>query len=453
MSTEREIPPLQRKGVHIKTFGCQMNVYDSRRLMAKLVERGYEEASDIRNAQVVLLNTCTIRDKAEHKVLSLLGELKGIKEKKNQILGVTGCVAQRVGRTLLDKVPHLDLVLGPDRIDEIGKYIEQIESTGARILDTKLSQNPKERQYSQPMAISRPRPSEYLTVMKGCDHFCTYCIVPFVRGREQSRPILEILQDVKQLSERGTKEVVFVGQNINTYGKGTEESLAELIEKTHEIEGISRIRYITSHPKDLSDDLISQFGSVPKLCPALHLPFQAGSDRILKEMGRLYTQRDYLLKIEKLKKACPGIALSTDVIVGFPGETDSEFQETLNVLEEVRFSSAFLFQYSPRPGTRASKVYGREDQIPEPIKKDRLLQAQITTLRHIDSENKSYVGTLQDCLIEGIDKKNINLSGRTPTHKVVNILNLNEEAIGKILSVRITHASPTSLMGTPAALN
>ena len=433
------------KKVHIKTFGCQMNVYDSNRMLGLLQERGFVVEPDLREADVVLINTCSIRAKSEQKVLSLLGELKGIKDKKPEtVLGISGCIGQRMGRTLLHRVPHLDLVFGPDSVDRVVPLVEEVMARGARLVEAEFEK--MSRAYVQPaVVLDKTKPSEYLTIMKGCDHFCTYCIVPYVRGREKSRAISEVLEDVRKLVDRGTKEVVFLGQNINTYGKGTEENLAQLIERAHEIEGLERIRYVTSHPRDLGMDLIEQFGKLPKLMPALHLPFQSGSNRILKRMSRLYTREDYLVKIEALRKACPEIALSTDAIVGFPGETEEEFEETLTLMEQVKFSLAFMFKYSPRPGTRAMIYAGEE--VPEKIKEARLARLLKVVYPQIDAENRQYIGKITPVLIEAMDKKDMNFTGRNPAGKLVHVFNAGAACVGKVIDVEVTDANGSNLKG------
>ncbi len=431
------------KTIHFKTFGCQMNVYDSERMQSLLETQGFKVEPELARADVVIINTCSIRDKAEHKVLSLLGQLKPLKDRyPNRVIGVAGCVGQRIGRTLLQKVPHLDLVLGPDQIDEIGSLVEHALKQGKRTVSAKLDDSG--RTYSQPAVIHRAKVSEFLTIMKGCDHFCTYCIVPFVRGREKSRSIAEIVDDVRRLALQGTKEITFLGQNINTYGKGTDENLAMLIEQTHALDGIERIRYVTSHPRDLGQDLIDQFGSLPKLMPALHLPFQSGSNNILKKMSRLYTREQYLEKIAALRKACPDIALSTDVIVGFPGETEAEFQETLDVLTQVGFSCAYLFKYSPRPGTRA---FALGDEVPESIKEDRLKRAQDIAFGYMENENKAMLGKRYPVLVQDLDRKGWRYSGRTPSNKLIHIENAGEATMGKIIEVEMTEATVASLRG------
>lgn len=420
-----------------------MNVYDSDRMQSILAAKGFRSEPELRKADVILINTCSIRDKSEQKVLSLLGELKGLKQKDpKKVIAISGCVGQRMGRTLLQRVPHLDLVLGPDAIDRVGELIQNVVDRGERLVEAKFDTDG--RSYSQPCVVNRAKPSEFLTIMKGCDHFCTYCIVPFVRGREKSRSIEEIIQDVKNFVARGTKEITFLGQNINTYGKGTGQKLSQLIDEANKVEGLERIRYVTSHPRDLGEDLINQFGTVEKLCPQLHLPFQAGSDRILKAMSRLYTQELYLKKVELLRAACPDIALSTDVIVGFPGETEEDFQQTLKVLSEVKFSSAFMFKYSPRPGTKAAE-FGEE--VPEPIKEERLARAQKVVYSQIELENLKYRNQVVPVLIESMDKKKKFFSGRTPHSKLVHVMNVGDASVGKIIDVEITDTNVSCLKG------
>lgn len=435
---------MQMPSFHIKTFGCQMNVYDSDRMAASLRSRGYRAELNAAAADVILINTCSIRAKSEQKVLSLLGQLRPLKKKNPEmVIGIAGCVGQRMGRTLLQRVPHLDLVFGPDGIDRVHDLVEAARARGKRAVDTQM--DAPGRTYSQPAIVHEARPSEFLTIMKGCDHFCTYCIVPFVRGREKSRPIAEVLEDVRKLVARGTKEVTFLGQNINTYGKGTPENLAQLIEQANGIDGLERIRYVTSHPRDLGTDLIEQFGRVEKLCPSLHLPFQSGSNKILKRMSRLYTREQYLEKIRLLREACPEIALSTDVIVGFPGETGEDFEASLSLMKEIGFTMAYMFKYSPRPGTRAFAYEGEE--VPESVKDERLARLQEAAFGPMEAMNRALVGTTTPVLIEAVDKKDCYYSGRSPHARRVHVLNAGDACLGKILDVEITEANASCLRG------
>jgi len=423
-----------------------MNVYDSDRMASVLKKTGYDLAVDIRDADVVLINTCSIREKAENRVLTMLGQLKPLKAKKpGLVIGVAGCVGQRMGRKLLQKVAHLDLVLGPDGIDKIADLVTQVERDGLRVVDTVLDSDGG-RHYSQPLVVQKARPTEYMTVMKGCDHFCTYCIVPYVRGREKSRSISEIIGDVERLVAAGTREITFLGQNINTYGKGTGESLAELLERANEIHGLQRIRFLTSHPRDMDDDLISKFGRIEKLMPQLHLPFQAGSDAILKRMARLYTRGEYLEKVRALRQACPDLSLSTDVIVGFPGETEEDFAQSLSLLGEVGFGFAYLFKYSRRPGTRAY-AYEKSEEIPDAVKDERLARAISLSNDFIQKQNESMVGNITPVLIESIDKKQRYYFGRNPHNKLVHVLNAGQACVGKVVGVEITQATNNNLKG------
>ncbi len=437
------VPDKPIRTIHIKTFGCQMNVYDSDRMKSVLQNQGFVYEPELRKADVILLNTCSIRDKAEHKVLSLLGELKPLKEKDpKKVIGVTGCVGQRLGRTLLQRIPHLDLVMGPDAVDRVGDIVTSVLNEGRRVLEAKMDADG--RAYQQPAIVLAGRPAEYITIMKGCDHFCTYCIVPFVRGREKSRSIAEIITDVRNFVAKGTKEITFLGQNINTYGKGTGETLAQLIEAANEVEGLERIRYVTSHPRDLGMDLISQFGSVEKLCPALHLPFQSGSDPVLKRMSRLYTNAEYRGKIDALRKQCPEIAISGDAIIGFPGETEEDFQKTFEMAKDIGFSLLYMFKYSPRPGTRAFE-YGEE--VDEKIKNERLKRLQDLSNAYTQTENENCIGTTQKILVEAMDRKNLHFSGRSLQNKMTHILNAGEACVGKVIDVEITAATGSNLRG------
>lgn len=439
------------KSVFVKTFGCQMNVYDSDRMMGLLQADGFSRASDVREADVILVNTCSIRDKSEHKVLSLLGQLRPLKEKKpDTVIGITGCVAQRLGRTLLHRIPHLDLVMGPDSVERVVPLVKDALHRGLRTvdshLDTKL--HPEARTYTQPAlspASGKSKPSEFLTIMKGCDHFCTYCIVPYVRGRERSRSIAEVIRDVENLVAHGTREVVFLGQNINTYGKGSTENLAQLLEAANGVKDLERIRYVTSHPRDLGDDLIAQFGTLEKLCPALHLPFQSGSNAVLKRMSRLYRREDYLEKTEKLRAACPSLALSADVIVGFPSETDQDFEETLDIIRKVEFSTVFSFKYSPRPGTRAIAYKG--DEVPETVKDARLLELQVLVNSIVERENASYLGRKTSVLMESLDRKARHYTGRNPQGKLVHVINAGPATVGKTLDIEVTECTGSNLRG------
>ena len=320
----------------------------------------YLETKNAREADFILINTCSVREKPEHKVYSALGRYKWLKEKRGAIIGVAGCVAQQEGDRLLDRVPYLDMVIGTHAISMLPQLLQKIEVSGERVCETSFDQNGK---YLEAILPQKPldKVKSYVTIMQGCDHFCSFCIVPYVRGREKSRSSQEIIEEVKHLAEMGVKEVCLLGQNVNGYGKGLEEeiSFSELLERINEIEGLQRIRFTTSHPKDLSEELIQAFSKLPKLCEHIHLPFQSGSDKVLKAMHRGYTKESYLEKIDRMKKVCPSIAVTADVIVGFPGEEEEDFGETLDLMQKVRFDDLFSFKYSPRKGTRAAQFQGQ----------------------------------------------------------------------------------------------
>src|SRR4030066_929676 len=359
-----------QKRVYIETYGCQMNEHDTERILRLLEGVNYLETKNPREADFILINTCSVREKPEHKVYSALGRYKWLKEERGTIIGVAGCVAQQEGDRLLDRVPYLDMVIGTHAIPMIPQLLQKKGVSGERVCETRFDQN---GQYLKAVLPEKPlaKVKSYVTIMQGCDHFCSFCIVPYVRGRERSRPSWEILKEIRHLAEMGVKEVFLLGQNVNGYGKGLEGEVdfPRLLDQINEIEGIERIRFTTSHPADLSDALIQDFSELEKLCEHIHLPFQSGSDRILKAMHRGYTRESYLERIGRLKEVCPPIAVTADVIVGFPGEEEEDFKETLDLMENVRFDDLYSFKYSPRKGTRAAQF---EDKIEECVKQDRL---------------------------------------------------------------------------------
>ncbi len=433
------------KRVYIETYGCQMNEYDTERILRLLEGSNYLETKDVKEADFILINTCSVREKPEHKVYSALGRFKWLKEKKGAIIGVAGCVAQQEGGRLLDRVPYLDMVIGTHAIPMLPQLLQEIEVSGQRVCETGFDQNGK---YLGAILPQKPlnKVKSYVTIMQGCDHFCSFCIVPYVRGREKSRSSREIIEEVKRLTEMGVKEVCLLGQNVNSYGKGFEEevSFSELLELINEIEGIERIRFTTSHPKDLSEELIQAFSKLPKLCEHIHLPFQSGSDRILKAMHRGYTKESYLEKIDHLKEVCPSIALTADVIVGFPGEEGEDFKQTLDLMERVRFDDLFSFKYSPRKGTRAAQF---TDKVEEKIKQDRLSILQEIQKGITLQKNQELEGRIEEVLVEGRSKQSDNdVTGRTRSNKIVNFEG-NITLVGKLIPVQITKAYPHSLRG------
>ena len=434
-----------KRRVYIETYGCQMNEHDTERMLRLLEGISYSETKEPKEADFILINTCSVREKPEHKVYSALGRFKKLKEENGTIIGVAGCVAQQEGERLIERIPYLDMVIGTQAIPLLPQLLQTIEVSGKRVCETGFDKNGK---YLE--AISRRRPLDeiksYVTIMQGCDHFCSFCIVPYVRGREQSRPSHEIIEEVKALAEGGIKEVYLLGQNVNGYGKGLKGELAfpELLRQINEIEGIERIRFTTSHPRDLSAELIQAYSRLSKLCEHIHLPFQSGSNKILEAMHRGYARESYLEKIDRLKETCPSIALTADVMVGFPGEEDEDFRQTLDLIEKVRFDDLFSFKYSPRKGTRAAEF---EDRVEEKVKQDRLsilqeIQREITL-----QKNQALVGGVEEVLVEGQNKQSDrDVTGRTRSNKIVNFEG-DLGLVGKLVHVRITEAFPHSLKG------
>ena len=444
-----------------------MNIYDSEQMAIRLKALEYKLSPFSERADLIIVNTCAIREKAEQKVFSLLGRLARLKKKNpDLILGVGGCVAQQEGKKLLQRVPCLDLVFGTHVAGRLPELIKRIEQQGCRIVDIGISdqKNSIESviQYDQNINISK-----FVTIMQGCENFCTYCVVPYVRGKEISRKPEAIIREIKTLVKFGAGEITLLGQNVNSYGKKEGLStFSELLTSINQIKGLHRIRFTTSHPKDLSDDLIDCFANLDKLCHHIHLPVQSGSNKILRRMNRKYTREEYLEKIEKLRKICPDIAVSTDLIAGFPGESKSDFEDTLELMKQVEYDSIFAFKYSDRPNAKAA---GFHDKISENEKRKRLqgilkLQEGFTA-----QKNSSLTGSIQPVLVEGLSKKqdmdnphnsnsNVQWTGRTSTNKIVNFFHNNDREFsddsiadriydGKLVDVKIEKALLHSLKG------
>lgn len=471
--------PSPARLIHIKTFGCQMNVNDSDRMLQVLAPHNYEPTEDPSRADVILLNTCSVRDKAEQKMLSELGRLAPLKEYNDQlILGVAGCVAQQEGARLLKKVPYLDLVLGPDHVAELPQVLERVRTSQRRLSETRQL---KRRDYrfveAAPKAPGEQGVTEFVTVMKGCDKVCTYCIVPFTRGREVSKPPEMIAREVERLVAAGVREVTLLGQNVNSYGKDLQRwgdqdiDFARLLDTVDGVEGLERLRFTTSHPMDCTDALIDRFGRLRTLCSYFHLPVQSGSERVLQAMRRHTTREHYMGRIERLRQRDPDIALSTDIIVGFPGETREEFEETLELLQRVQYDSLFAFKYSPRPGTKAADL---PDDVPTAEKKRRLAQV-FEVQRPITAARMArYAGRTVEVLVEGPSRSTVRgpgastiqdlsgragwqLTGRTRTNVIVNFP-LPEGAtplgrvadggwIGRLVQVKVQEVLAHSLYG------
>jgi tRNA-2-methylthio-N6-dimethylallyladenosine synthase len=426
-----------------------MNENDSERMLRLLEASDYSETRNPEKADLILINTCSVREKPEHKVYSALGRFRGLKNGRGAVVGVTGCVAQQEGERLLDRVPYLDLVVGTHAIPLLPQLVHRVEVLGERICETGWDAEGKYLKAIRPQGRSQGSMTSvksYVTIMQGCDHFCSFCIVPYVRGRERSRPSGEVIEEVRHLAARGVKEVCLLGQNVNSYGKGLsgEVDFADLLREIDAIEGIERIRFTTSHPEDLSEKLIRSFGRLEKLCEHIHLPFQSGSDRILKRMHRGYTRASYLEKIDRLRKACPPMAITADAIVGFPGEEEKDFEETLDLLGRVRFDELFSFKYSSRKGTRAAQF---EDHVEPQVKQERLsvlqkLQKEITL-----EKNEALEGSSEEVLVEGSSKQGSrDVTGRTRSNKIVNFEG-DRSLRGALVTVRITQAYAHSLRG------
>ncbi len=430
--------------VYIETYGCQMNEDDSDRILRLLEDLHYVETKEADHADLVLINTCSVREKPEHKVYSALGRYKRLKEGRGTIIGVAGCVAQQEGERLLDRVPYLDLVIGTQAIHMLPQMLERIEKK-ERVCETGADPEGKYLT-APPFRKPLPRVKSFVTIMQGCDHFCSFCIVPYVRGREKTRPSREVLDEVRRLAEMGGKEVCLLGQNVNSYGKGVagELDFSDLLSRINEIEGIRRIRFTTSHPQDLSEQLIQAFSKLDKLCEHIHLPFQSGSDRVLKRMHRGYTKASYLEKVDRLKILCPSIAITGDVIVGFPGEEEEDFQETLALMKAVQFDDLFSFKYSPRKGTRAAQF---EDRVEEKVKQKRLSILQELQREMTFQKNLALEGRVVEVLVEGRSKQGVqDVSGRTRTNKIVNFRG-GVDLTGHLIPVHITKAYQHSLRG------
>jgi tRNA-2-methylthio-N6-dimethylallyladenosine synthase len=436
-----------KKKLYIQTYGCQMNQYDSERIAQVMAREGYDRTDRIDAADLILLNTCSVRDKAEHKVYSALGSWKEFKKcRDGVIIGVGGCVAQQEGERLLKRAPHLDLVFGTHNIHKLPEMIEQVQAAQLRPVETGFYRDPAYMEDADGRTQVHGAKA-FVTVMQGCNKVCSFCIVPHVRGREVSRPSAKIIAEVQALVACGVIEVMLLGQNVNSYGKLTpgELSFAELLRRADAIDGLERIRFTTSHPQDLSPELTEAFADLTHLCEHLHLPVQSGSDTVLARMRRGYTREEYLERLRRLRGRCPEVALSTDIIVGFPGETDAEFEATLEMLEHVEYDEIYSFVYSPRPQTVSAKIY--DDDITEDVKKERLERVQ--TLQHVISlkKNRQRIGDLEEVLIDGPSKlKNGQVMGRTRGNRIVNV-NAPDSLVGKLAPVRITGATATSLIG------
>ena len=438
------------KKVLIKTYGCQMNVYDSSRMQDVLTPLGYEPTESVDAADFVILNTCHIREKASEKVYSELGRLRDLKQERaangRQIMiAVAGCVGQAEGAEITRRNKAVDLVFGPQTYHRLPELLKQRHDTDAPVVETEFEVSNKFVDLeSKPISIKSV--AAFLTIQEGCDKFCTFCVVPYTRGAEYSRPINQIIEEAKKLAAKGVREVTLLGQNVNAYrgaGNNGQESLARLVTHLSQVKGIERIRYVTSHPRDMSDDLIAAHAQNEKLMPYLHLPIQSGNDGILKAMNRGHTAGHYLKLIERVREAKPDIALSGDFIVGFPGETEAAFEDTLQIVRDVGYAAAYSFKYSPRPGTPAAE---REDQVPEEAKNERLSRLQTLLLQQTANFNQGCVGRNLDVLLEKPGRQEGQLIGRSPYLQSVH-LSAAGLKIGDIVPISIKSVGSNSLSG------
>ena len=448
------------KKLHIKTYGCQMNVYDSDRMQDLMQAIGYEISNDVDDADMVIINTCHIREKASEKLFSDLGRIRPFKEKKQQqgkqmIVAVAGCVAQAEGEEIFKRSKIVDIIVGPESYQTLPDLVGKVIRDQKKQINLDFVAN--EKFDLLPQSKSNNSASAFITIQEGCDKFCTFCVVPYTRGSEYSRQIEKVITDVKNVVNNGVKEIYFLGQNVNAYHgldkNGNINNLAKLIDEASKIKGVERIRYTTSHPKDMDDDLINIHGDNQKLMPFLHLPIQSGSNSVLKAMNRKHSRQDYFKIIEKLRKSRPDIGLSSDFIVGFPGETDKDFEDTIDLVRQIGFSQCYSFKYSMRPGTPASEA---ENQIPENIKDQRLAILQKLLTEQQIEFNKKFENTRMAVLFEKEAPKSvknnnskIQLWGKSPWLQsvVVDIEeNLIQEYIGNIVDVKIIKSRPSSLI-------
>ena len=433
------------KTYYIKTYGCQMNVHDSENIKAILEEMGFKESSSMEQADLILLNTCAIRENAHNKVFGMIGRLKHMKEDRPDLItGVCGCMAQEeiVVNEILNKFKFLDLVFGTHNIDELPEILNEAMHNNKTYVDVKSI----EGDIIEDIPVKRDsKYKAWVNIMYGCDKFCTYCIVPYTRGKQRSRRFGDIIREVKSLKDSGYKEVTLLGQNVNAYGKdlGLEFDMGDLLEEVAKT-GIERVRFVTSHPWDFTDKMIGVIGKYPNIMPYIHLPLQSGSDRILKLMGRRYTKKSYLELFNKIKKTIPNVSITTDIIVGFPGESEDDFLDTLDVVNTCKYDSAFTFIFSPREGTPAAKM---KDETPLSIKEERLHRLNEIVNKYALEANQKYLGKVVPVLLENVSEKDDSmLAGYTDTMKLVNV-KASKDMLGEIALVKITDVKTWSMDG------
>lgn len=436
----------ERKTFTIVTWGCQMNEEDSEKISGMLINIGYSKVENLEDAGIIIYNTCCVRENAENKVYGNLGQLKALKRKNpNLIIAVCGCMMQQKGMAdkILERFSHVNIIFGTHNAYKFPEYLNRVKIEGLQVKEVFN----KEEEIIEGIPIDRKSDVKaFVTIMYGCNNFCTYCVVPYVRGRERSRKSEDIINEIKDLIKKGYKEITLLGQNVNSYGKGLEEDIdfAKLLRKINKIEGLYRVRFMTSHPKDLNRDVILAIKECDKLCEQIHLPVQAGSNKILKKMNRHYTKEDYINLVKMIKEEIPGVSLSTDLIVGFPGETEEDFEETLSLIKEISYDLAFTFIYSRRNNTPADMML---NQVPDNIKHNRFNRLIAELNKGVALSNKNYENKTVEVLIEGLSKNDDSkYSGRTRNGKLVNLTGENIE-VGDIVSVKIIRAQAFSLIG------
>jgi len=445
---ETQAPPSKREGgapgstFYLETFGCQMNEHDSEKVAGVLLARGYKQVESAESASVILYNTCSIREKAAQKVFSRLGEYR-FTQQEGQVIGVLGCVAQQEGEKIFSRAPWVNLVCGSASYRKLPQLLAQLEAGNRRV--TGLETDTDETFETEVTRRDNPWRA-YLTIIEGCDKACSYCVVPFTRGPERSRTSASILEEVRQLADAGYTEVQLLGQTVNSYADPSARRMrfSELLVAVAEAPGIRRVRFTTSHPRDFGKDIVDAIEAVPAICEHVHLPVQSGSTKVLRAMARTYTREEYLEKIALLRAAKREISLTTDLIVGFPGETEKDFEETLSLLELAQYDGAFCFKYSPRPNTPSLKM---DDAIPEE-EKSRRLAVLLEKQREIQrARNERLIGQAFEVMVEGKSKKEHQWSGHTSSNKVMNFTSREQESLGDYVHVRVTAATPNSLVG------
>lgn len=429
--------------VKFLVYGCQMNVSDAERMAGQLASIGYEPTEVMGEADLILINTCCVRESAEDRVYGKIGEIKHLKEQNPALIfGITGCMAQKEGEALIRRAPHIDFVLGTNKVHELTHVVQEIEAERGHVVDVQFA----ETELPEGMPVARQNKfSVWVPIMYGCNNFCTYCIVPYVRGRERSRRPEEVVAEVREAVRQGAKEVTLLGQNVNSYGKDHKRAdFADLLKMVDEVPGIERVRFMTSHPKDLSDKLIETIRAGKHICEHIHLPVQHGSNRILRAMHRIYTVADYRALVARIRAALPTVSLTTDLIVGFPGETEEDFSELLAFLREIRYDSAYTFLYSKRSGTPAATMDG---QVPEKVKHERLERLMAVQDAISREKNEALLGTEAEVLVEGPSKHDAAVwNGRTRTNKLV-LFPHGEEQPGDLVRVKITQPQTWVLKG------